>query len=235
MLESLELYFKNNSLHHAYLVEGEPEALSADILALIKESGIKIEGNPDVTVERYSTFTIADGRALKSRQGEKAITGTKKFFIIQTNFFNIEAQHALLKIFEEPADDVHFFILTSRADSLLDTLASRLVHIRSNNREIKNDSALIFLKKTKSERLKEVAKIIKAHEDDEDSGLLRGDAINLLNGIESVLHEKLSIKDLKKDERALFEQIGKSRMYLNTPGASVKILLESIALLAPEI
>ena len=82
------------------------------------------------------------------RQGERAIAQTKKFFIIQTDFFNEAAQQALLKIFEEPASDVHFFILTSRASALLDTLASRLVYMRRSQYEMyenkKNKHALPF-------------------------------------------------------------------------------------------
>jgi len=236
-MDELKNNFKNNSLHHAYLLEGEASVLLPELLAGIESSGIKTSGNPDVVIGKYSTFTIADGRHLKARQIERAITGEKKFFIIQTDFLNTEAQHALLKVFEEPADNVHFFILTPRVGALIDTLLSRLVYVKEDNdtrESYAKEAGQIFLKQKAPERLKKVAALIKSHADDEESGALRADALMLLNEIESALYSDASMNALSDRERAVFEQIQKSRAYLSIPGASVKMLLEQISLLAPE-
>ncbi len=240
MLEELAQSIDINSLHHAYLLEGNSEVVLPNLLIFFENANIAIHGNPDLIIEKYSTFTIENGRQLKARQGERAIgSGTsiqsgKKFFIIQTDFFNSEAQQALLKVFEEPAQNVHFFIIVPRIGALLETLASRLVHIRSTEENKSTKAGSEFLAMKKPARLKHVASLIKAHENDDEFGALRAQAVSLLNSIEFVLHEGGKMSILTDTEKMAFQQIGKSREYLQTPGASVKMLLESVALLMPE-
>ncbi len=230
----LKNHLKKDALHHAYLLEGEIEMVFPKLVEYIEsELSVIVAGNPDVIVETYSTFKFDDVGILKSRQGERAVGKGQKFFILQTDFFNLEAQHALLKVFEEPAVGVHFFILSPRIGAILDTLSSRLVHIVARDGSTNLDITLgkNFLKKTKSERLEYIAKIVKSHEGDDDSGTLRSEAISLVNSIELQLYSQIKISTITKKEQLIFKELSNARKYLSIPGASVKMLLEEIALL----
>lgn len=51
--------------------------------------------------------------------------GKKIFIILQADAMNDAASNSLLKILEEPLDEVHFILSTSRRDSLKQTITSR--------------------------------------------------------------------------------------------------------------
>lgn len=219
--------------HHAYLLEGEQEQILPNLVSFLEEMGISCVGNPNVCQEFFDLFTIEQSRMLKERQIERG--EGKKIFIISAKFFTLEAQNALLKVFEEPAEDVHFFIITPKADVLLDTLKSRLVILRTDLNDFQNSElGKDFLNMNKAERIKKVAKIIKDHESEENHSSLKTEAINLLNGIELALHEKTKNKTMTQDQINIFEELRKCRSYITDRGSSTKMLLEHIALLLPE-
>ena len=223
-----------DNLHHAYLLEGEHEQILPELVSMLESMGISCEGNPDVSKEFFDMFTIDQSRQIKARQIEKGAESKKKIFILGVQFFTIESQHALLKVFEEPADDVHFFIITPRADALLDTLKSRLVVVRKNedfSSQADEKMGINFLNTTKAERIKKIAKFIKDHDDEDVHESLKSDAIKFINSIELALWNKTKDRAMTKDEQFLFEETRKCRGYMADRGASAKILLEHIAIL----
>ena len=122
-----DTYKRGGTIHHAYAFEGGKEDIALGLFKFLeKDFGVKIKNNPDFSYQEFETFTIDDGRALQERHGRKSISG-KKIFIISTRFVTVEAQNSLLKIFEEPTKDTHFFLIMPNTQVLIPTLRSRLV------------------------------------------------------------------------------------------------------------
>ncbi len=233
-----------NNLHHAYLIEGDPKAVAAEIISFLEDSGVKCSGNPDVCQEFFETLSIDDSRALKSLEAEKATKGNKKFFIIGSHFFTREALNSLLKILEEPTVGAHFFLITPSPHLIIDTLRSRMSFIGNSDRNIDKDTAEeaeTFLKSNKKKRIELIEKFIKKYKDGEESSL-RSEGLKLLNAIEKNLYEAEKGRTLGIQKGSTlgsqifeFEEIEKIRGYLSDRGASIKMLLEHLALALPEL
>lgn len=72
-----------------------------------------------------STFGIDEARELKLLSTRKAI-GSRKIFFIASSYLTSEAQNALLKIFEDPFPDTHFFLVAREEALITPTLLSRM-------------------------------------------------------------------------------------------------------------
>ena len=118
-------YLDKNNLHHAYLIEGEHDMIVEEILEFIESLKIKTIGNADVSRISLDSFKVEDARNLRSYAAEKSFSAAKKIFIISVNNFLLEAQNSLLKMFEEPIENTHFFLIVPDVNSLLKTLVSR--------------------------------------------------------------------------------------------------------------
>ena len=120
----------DKNLHHAYCFEGDVDYIT-DLLLNFLEKDFKIKGNPDFWMGEYDRFGINDGRKINDFQLRKA---DKKIIVIKTNFITREAQNSLLKMFEEPTANTHFFIIVPSKEILLPTLQSKslLIQIRLN-------------------------------------------------------------------------------------------------------
>jgi len=215
-------YFEKGIPHHAYLIEGQAEAVLPEILALCAKFGIRTSGNPDFCHIAAQVFKIEDARNLKELASSKAFGGGKKVFVISAENILLEAQNALLKMFEEPAIDTHFFLILPDAGVLIKTLASRFHYIAAPG-EPESKDAKKFVLLSKRERIDFLKELLAEDEEEVESG--RSKAAKFLNELETFLHAK--------GERnvGLFEQIFKARKYLRQPGSSTKNLLESVALM----
>jgi hypothetical protein len=143
-----------NLSHHAYCVVGGASVCQEVASFLEEECGVVMRGNPDVFMQKYEVLTIDDARGLKlahatrpfsSRGGkndenDKKLGGGRKFFIIETDSITHEAQNALLKIFEEPNEYAHFFLIIPSEELLLPTLRSRLFMVRDPRVALEKDS-----------------------------------------------------------------------------------------------
>ena len=223
----IDTYRQTCVLHHGYLLEGEQEKVLKQLLEFFeRELKIVPRGNPDVIVSKYETFGIDDGRELKNRASVKAFSHSKrKIFVIVFQSITIEAQNSLLKLFEEPTQNTHFFLITATAEVFLPTLKSRLFIIsdtiqRTDDRSVQ--FAKQFMESSKPDRIKLLKDII----DNKD----KGKAIAFLGVLEEVLHSK---KDFANGgERAYgLIQIQNCRKYLYGRSPSVKMLLTHIALI----
>src|SRR3989344_512465 len=111
-------HLNEDNLHHAYLIEGAREEIVPEILTFIESLGIQTSGNPDFLHISTDSFKIEDARNLKTYGAEKSFSGGKKIFIISTNNLLLEAQNTLLKMFEEPTEDTHFFLVVPERNAL---------------------------------------------------------------------------------------------------------------------
>ena len=236
------MHLDKNNLHHAYLIEGRKEEIIPDVLEFLESIGVETQGNQDFNQIILDSFRIEDARNLKAQSIERGISDNKKIFIIAVNNFLIDAQNTLLKMFEEPIVNTHFFIIVPDISIILPTILSRIYLIKSKNSNQEDDlkEAEEFLAMSLNDRILFVKELIAKTNDDEENDLenlsedsIRSKAIKFLNALESVLHQKLVSKKIVNNEVAYFYQILSAREYLSQPGSSTKSLMESVVLAIP--
>ncbi|MDO8492747.1 MAG: hypothetical protein Q7S34_03855 [bacterium] len=224
-----------NENQHAYIIEGERgTSIVALKETLEKEWGLRMKGNPDVREEYFETFNIEEARKLKELAITRPIGGDKNIFILATNFIGHEAQNALLKLLEEPIADTYFFIVIPNASSLLGTVRSRAVIVKSKiiEHRVFNKSEMLttadskkFLKSSAEERLKILSGFL-SHE----SETKRSDLIAFLNSVEK---EIAGVKERTTETNKGLEDLIHFKKYLFDNGASVKMIGEYLALKIP--
>ncbi|PIP68998.1 hypothetical protein CO033_02805 [Candidatus Nomurabacteria bacterium CG_4_9_14_0_2_um_filter_32_10] len=237
-------HLDKNNLHHAYLIEGAQEEIVPEIFKFMKNLGIKTSGNPDFYYISVDSFKIEDARNLKSMEHEKSFSIGKKIFLISANNFLLEAQNTLLKIFEEPIENTHFFIIIPNVDTLLKTLVSRFYLIKTKSEledELKEAEKFIIM--PVRDRIDFIKGMLVESEEDEvrplDSTRLK--ALKFLNALESILHHRVHHRGTLCNYTGfpcdvnLFAHIFKVREFLNQPGSSIKSLMESLALIVPNV
>lgn len=213
-----------DNLHHAYLVEGDIETLLPQVHDFCEGAlKIPVTGNPDFYQSITKSFGIDDSRKIKELASHKAI-GEKKIFIIAFQFITREAQNSLLKLFEEPTTDTHFFTIVPLASILLPTLRSRMFEIKGLGGMSTNTRAQQFLASEKSERLSLVADIVEGKD--------KSSAVALLSGMEESLRGESLLETSPKKLKAL-EEISRCRSYLYDRAPSIKMILEHVALVTP--
>jgi len=220
------------NLYHSYVIENNPEEIIYLLRIYLEEQGHVNKKSPDVFLNLYDSFSIQDSQIIKEWYFNKPTDGKKKICIIGAKFINREAEQTLLKIIEEPTPHTHFFIIVPDSSLLLGTILSR-VHLIKNikkNNNLDNIEAQEFFKLSPNKRIEHIAGIIKEFKDNENSGGLRFRAISLINGLERIIYEKWK-KDLNNEnDKFVLDELKNCRGYLSTPGASVKMILEHIAL-----
>jgi DNA polymerase III delta prime subunit len=232
-----QLSAKDN-LHHAYLIEGEYEAVLPELVSYLEEKGIIKKGSPDLHRIFEETLKIDSARHIKESQIEKSSqSGGKKIFIIGANFFTREAANSLLKVFEEPAEGVHFFLITPNPHLLPATLLSRVHLIAAENKKEINPAILAeankFLSAGHAARIKQIEEFIKKFEDLEaDENNMKSRAQAWINAMETLLHR--SEQDIR-NKLYEFGELSKARDYITDRGSSAKMLLEHLALVLPII
>ena len=242
------LGLRKDALHHAYLIEGEREAVLPELLAFVENDlEMPARGNPDVLVLEYETFGIDEGRYLQGLEGLKPAVGARKIFIVAFHFITREAQNAFLKLFEEPFPGTHFFLITRSASVLLPTLRSRLQVIRrppplwtpgvhnghpvsimrkSGGRQRRAAGASLaekFLKTAPGKRID----LFKGMLEEKDKVA----ALAFLSDLEVALYNSAT-HSVSGNTRA-FEEIQRVRGYVYDSGAMLKMLLEHLALTVP--
>lgn len=208
--------------YHSYCIEGQDTSVAALKDLLLNEHGIEEKGNPDFFCRSYETFSIDDARQIKSAHEMKPVHASdRKIFIISAHGMTIEAQNALLKLLEEPAEYAYFFLVIPSAHLLLPTIRSR-VHLIKTDR-IEAESLKSFLNESRAKRLETIKKLV---EDISDEKKSRQEAIAFLNEIERAVYEE---KGAKGGQESL-SVIEKARTYMNDRAPSLKMLLEYVAL-----
>jgi len=220
----IDSYKKDENLHHAYAFEGDADLILDELIDFFKkELKISVQGNPDYWYGEHEVFGIDEARLLAETQMRKSFSGGRKIFVIRMQGITAEAQNALLKVFEEPTPQTHFFLILNSFDQLIPTLKSRIFFVGRKERE--DTETLIkkgknFLHSSISERISEISKI------GEEKNKV--EAEKLLNSIELALAEE--IKKEKTDELiSSLEEVYKVKEYLSDRSSSVKMLLEHIA------
>lgn len=219
--------------HHAYVVAGQKESLIPLFLDIFANKfGIAVNGNPDFSIIHFESLGIDEARKVKELQSMKSLGSSKRIFVISTNAITVQAQNAMLKMFEEPTENTHFFIIVPSTSFFINTLLSRMVvlengltsscHSCEGGNPVLNSK--IFLKSTYPERLKMIEKFLKAFKDNKEG---KSAANNFFSEIEVML-----AKDVKGNKDAL-EKLLEIKKYVFDTSSSLKILLETLALILP--
>lgn len=95
---------------------------------------VRIVTNELYEIERSSGIIAVDTiREMKSEVYTKSFMGGRKFFIVpNADMMNINAQNALLKVFEEPPQGTTVILLCENENKFLQTIRSRAVEIKFN-------------------------------------------------------------------------------------------------------
>ena len=226
--------FKLNSLtHHAYCLVGNHSLVPELEATLSTNCGIPTRSNPDFYFRKYEIFNIDNARELKSLHETRPIGETgKSVFIMTMNGITVEAQNALLKLLEEPAVYAHFFLIIPSAHLLLPTVKSRLLFIGERPKNDSNISSVnpiqteaeVFIKNTVAKKMETIKTLLDDISKDKKP---KQDAIDFLNAVERVVYSMESVKKNKD----LLETISLMSKYINDRSPSLKMLLESVALL----
>src|SRR6185503_15532725 len=175
-------HIKKDNLHHAYLIEGVRAEIEPEIIEILTDLEVATQGNPDFFHLTYESFKIDDARELRELAAAKSFSPTRKIFLIYTNGFLLEAQNSLLKIFEEPLPNSHFFVVVPSIGGMLPTLISRFYYIpKSGEKDTTEGSEFIQMPITR--RLEYIKELLAV----EEGG--RALAQNFLNSLESTLHQ----------------------------------------------
>src|SRR3989344_5234823 len=194
----LSNHLDKNNLHHAYLIEGARDEVVPEIVKFLESSGINTAGSSDCIRVNLDSFRIEDARNLKSYGNQKSFSSAKKVFIISANNFLLEAQNSLLKMFEEPIENTHFFLVVPDKNALLKTLVSRFYLISPTPGVGKEmEEAEKFVKMPLRSRIDFIKELLTEPEEEDEEGneivaldSTRSKALKFLNALESVLHTK---------------------------------------------
>jgi len=203
--------------HHAVLFEGEKSlVIEAAKQYVLETLNVSIEQNPDVVHLEYERLTIDHARGLKE-QAAQAPLGQARVFIITCDSILIEAQNALLKLFEEPAQQTYFILTLPSSSSLLPTVQSRLLYAgRYTGIRETTTRAHTFLESTMQDRMKMIDNII----DDKN----RMDAQAFIHELEYAIHEQ----NVLNNKEALTD-ISLASEYIKDRSSSVKHILSHLA------
>lgn len=234
----LSQHLDKENLHHGYLIEGMRDEIVPEIFKFCESLKIKTSGNPDFVHISIDNFKIDEAFSLRAMSTNKSFSNEKKIFVISINNFSLDAQNVLLKMFEEPIPDTHFFLIVPDTNALLKTFTSRFYLINGDREQGSvYKEAEKFITMSQRDRIDFIKELlIETEEEDEEGNEIvaldsaRSKALKFLNALEGVLHGKL-IKNIVLPQ--FFHHFFKVREFLRMPGSSPKTLLESIALVVP--
>ena len=167
-----------------------------------------------ITVEQ---FGIEAARYVQQRAHERPIKAAQQMFVLCAQNITVEAQNALLKLFEEPPKTTRFILIFPRRSLLLPTLRSRFAASAVQTSLVDSSLAREFLASNVATRLSTVAAATK---EKRTKWMLQ--LVNELAAEETVRTDATATMVLAMVER-----------YLHLTGASRKQLLEHLALSLP--
>ena len=236
---SILKHLDKDNLHHAYLIEGACDEIVPEVIKFCESINIKTSGNPDFIHISIDNLKIDEAFDLRAMSSNKGFSSSKKIFLICINNITLDAQNVLLKMFEEPIEHTHFFLIMPDTNTLLKTVVSRFYLIKEKApMEVREAEKFITMPlKNRIDFIKELLTVL---EDDGDEiapfDSTRSKALRFLNALEFVLHNKvLSRGTLDKTYIDFFNHFFKVREFLRMPGSSVKSLMESVALVTPDM
>lgn len=114
---------------HALLLEGDE---GVGLATLARWLGSELSGNEKlVTMMEPEKGLISIDRVRRLYEQTKSIQQGRRVIVIDdADSMSVDAQNALLKLLEEPVENVHFILTSHVSEKLLPTIKSRVQHVR---------------------------------------------------------------------------------------------------------
>ena len=207
-----------DNLHHAYVFFGHIDACIHSFKAWQEKEGIT-----DVHIFEYETLGIDNVREFNTHATARRNAPT--FLIITCDGIGLEAQHALLKTFEEPSPHTHILLIIPGYVSLLPTLLSRIHTIQSSDPSYTQDIYPVsdFLSDTPAVRLDTLKKLFSTKS---KRNVSRRDVYALCAEIESLTKKHTELRHQLSNVYFVMK-------YIHINGSSPKMLLEYLSLILP--
>ena len=146
-------------------------------------------------------------------------------------------------MFEEPIENTHFLLVVPDVNSLLKTLVSRFYLIKNENTSVFGGEAEKFISLPLRSRIDFIKELLTEEELEDEEGneiialdSTRSKALKFLNALEKVLHGKLVNNfSVQNSLQVCLQHFFKVREFLRMPGSSTKTLMESVALVVPNL
>lgn len=201
--------------HHAICYD-DPTFAKAELAAYFDAV------DPDIHIETFGDFGIAEARRLTVRASMMPVAAPKHIFVVCVTNLTHEAQNALLKLLEEPPGRVQFYLIVPKRGLLLPTLQSRLFFVDSPENTATTAVSQTFTDfhhASLGDRLTQVANLSKE---------------KATAKIEEIVAGAEIIARDTRDEK-LLRSVILVRDHLGRRGASTKMLLEDLALTLPQV
>lgn len=216
----------NNPSHHAFLVLGDEEQNYEELRLMVRKKIVANELEAvDAWSQKYENIGIDDTREIKQIQNTKPI-GNKRVISLSLLSIQIEAQNALLKLFESPSSDTVFFIFVRSPEIFLPTLLSRF-HI-VDLRNIDSLSTKSEIKKFVYNNIKNRLGFVEAIIKNKDKAAVE----TFLNDLEFELRFENGNKSIPNNVH-IFETIFSARRFIRERSSSIKMILENICVSVP--
>jgi DNA polymerase III delta prime subunit len=201
--------------------------LEKDLAAI---QGATAGAHPDFSYHRFESLGIKESRQLRQEQTGAPVAGHRRLVVIQFVSATPEAQQALLKVVEEPAPGTTWFFLTPAPEELLPTLLSRVwrLELTGEKKQEIPASTLQFIKAGYAERLAQIEKLVKKEEK-------RSLALELVDGLGDWARATLDLANLTPGWKLALKELTQVRTYLSDKAATVRLLLEHLALVWPSV
>lgn len=218
-MQTLKKVFSEYPLkHHAYGIESSQEC-GEYLVSLLNKKSYEY-----IFQKKYERLTIDDVRNLKQLQSEKTVGAS--IFIIDVSVIGNESQNALLKMFEEPTPHTFFILIIPNIHILLPTLLSRLeiVQSRGMEEELLRENIYLSVSDFLEMSLFQRFEYIKEITDTKNKKVIsKREILIFLNEIEKYFIHK-------ENKGYILPLIYKSKQFLAASGASLKMILETLAI-----
>lgn len=204
--------------HHAYLLVGPAEAIIADLRADLARA--------EVIYQKWPQWGINESRELRFGQARQVAAEGLRAYILE--FLNIthEAQQALLKVLEEPAERTKFYLVAPSAEIFLPTVLSRLRVVKLAPSARTAPEALAraekFWRALPEARLALAQTLLSLSE---EPSVLRAEATAFIDALEFTRRGNVPAAD-----EASFRELRRARDYLRDRASSPRLILEHLAL-----
>ena len=158
--DSVKSFIASQRIPHAIMIEGEDFEKNLDLAMYIAAAAVcgrdnapcgeckechlaEVGSHPDIThvsaLDGKKFLSVAQIREVRADAFVKAHSGAHRVFIIENaQRMNEQAQNALLKVLEEPPQNVIFILIVPSKTMLLDTIISRCVLLSMNTQNADN-------------------------------------------------------------------------------------------------
>ncbi|HYE23176.1 MAG TPA: hypothetical protein VEA92_01835 [Candidatus Paceibacterota bacterium] len=214
---------------HAYLLTGDLEqGVSHATEFSERELNLAASDAANLTVLRYTNFTIDDVRDFAQDAYAAPTQGTRRAVILSASRLFHEAQNAMLKLFEEPPVGTTLFLVVPSEGTILPTLRSRLTPLPGTSEE--SGTGALFLALTQPERKKYLDKLYDRTRSDKQEEKREGrrEALELAQSL---------TRELRKNEAFMKEGILADLVILtkilHDSSAPIKPIFEHLLLTLP--